>query len=422
MNKKQTLKIEHRVIGGMLIDSTFISTIPLKPDDFELMTLRETHAAMLEMVAQGKTVDLVTVAEHLEKKTGKGYLSVLERAYESAVIGVSNTPALGDALRIHSKQRTARDIGQQLAESGDIDSAMRALMGIGPESHQYSYTLGEATRNFYEEVECGDRGITTGLSDLDRLLGGFRNGDLYIFGARPSMGKTALAINLSLKADVPCGFISSEQSHVQIAGRAAAILSQTNAWGLRNRVLSERSWSRIAEATSRLNEMSYYIFDQAAPSIIDIVRRARAWKHKHDIRILYVDYIQRLRASSKVIPRHEQVAEVVMGLKELARDLDIPVVALAQVNRSVEHKDDKRPSMGDLKDSGSIEQEADVITMLYRDEVYNANTQDIGIAELNVEKNRHGPTGRVQVAWIAESMRFEDIQSPYECKDERDTA
>lgn len=414
MTNKKNHIIELRIIGGMLIDSTFISTVPLKPDDFALTSLREIHTTMLEMVAQGKTIDLVTVAEHLEKKTGKGFLSILERAYESAQIGISNTPALGSALRNHSIQRKARYIGQHLAESGDVDLAIRELMNITTISRRDSYSISEAVRNLYNEIERGDKGVTTGLSDLDCLLGGFRSGDLYVFGARPAMGKTALMMNLSLKSGVPCGVISAEQGHIQIAGRAMAILSQTNSWGLRNRQLSEQSWSRITEATSRLNQMSYHINDQASPSILDVVRQARVWKHKYGIEVLYVDYIQRIQAAMTTVPRHEQVAEVTMGLKELARDLDIPVVALAQVNRNVEQRPDKRPSMGDLKDSGAIEQEADVITMLYRDEVYNQATQDAGIAELNVEKNRHGPTGRVTVTWAAESMRFEDIQSFHE--------
>ncbi|MEW8288753.1 MAG: DnaB-like helicase N-terminal domain-containing protein, partial [Candidatus Thiodiazotropha endolucinida] len=164
MTNKKTHIIELRIIGGMLIDSTFISTIPLKPDDFALTSLREIHTAMLEMVAQGKTIDLVTVAEHLEKKTGKGFLSILERAYESARIGISNTPALGDALRNHSIQRKARYIGQQLAESGDVDLAIRELMNITTISRRDSYSISEAVRNLYNEIERGDKGVTTGLS------------------------------------------------------------------------------------------------------------------------------------------------------------------------------------------------------------------------------------------------------------------
>ncbi|RLW59571.1 MAG: hypothetical protein B6D75_08745 [gamma proteobacterium symbiont of Stewartia floridana] len=411
MKNSQTQLIELRVIGGMLIDSTFISTVPVKTDDFVIASLRQIHTAMLEMVTQGKTVDLVTVAEHLEKKTGNGFLNVLERAYEAAQIGVSNTPALGDALRDHSKQRKGREIGQQLVETGDVDAAMHDLMNINTESLRHSYHLTEAVQNFYDEVERGDKGITTGLTDLDRLLGGFRNGDLYVFGARPAMGKTALMLNLSLKSGVPCGIISAEQGHIQIAGRAMAIMSRTNAWGLRNRELSPASWARVTEATGKLEERKYFIYDKAAPTIMDVVREARAWKPKHGIRILFVDYLQRLQATSKSIPRHEQIAEVAMGLKEIARDLDIPVVAMAQVNRGVENRDCKRPGMADLKDSGAIEQESDVVVMLYRDQVYHPDTNDVGVAELNIEKNRHGPGGTIRVAWLEQSMRFEDLST-----------
>lgn len=406
--------LEMRVIGGMLINSGFLNTISLNPEDFQFESMREIHAAMLEMHGKSRTVDLLTVAQYLERKTGESYLGILQDAYQAAEIGVSNTKVLADAVKDKAKERKAQEIGYQLAEDKDIDAAIKQLMDLGTESRRYSYTLGEATKAFYSEVESNDQGVTTGLQSLDKLLGGFRKGDLYVVGARPAMGKTALMLNMSLAAGVPCGVISSEQGSTQIAGRNMAIMSKVNAWALRTNQLNDHSWSRVTEATGRVNEMKYFIYDKAAPSILDIVRQARAWKHKHGIEILYVDYIQRLKSARKSDPRHEQVAEITMGLKELARDLGIPVVALAQVNREVEKRSNKRPAMGDLKDSGAIEQEADVITMLYRDEVYNPDTPDQGIAELNTEKNRHGPIGMVKTVWVSESMRFEDLAQEYD--------
>ena len=406
--------LEMRVIGGMLIHSGYLNTLTLKPEDFQFESLREIHTAMLEMHGQSQTVDLLTVAQYLEKKTGESFLGILQDAYQAAEVGVSNTKALADAVKDKARERQAQAIGYQLAEDKDIDLAIRKLMDLGAESRKYSYTLREATSIFLNEVESDVKGITTGLASLDKLFGGFRNGDLYIFGARPAMGKTALMLNMSLAAGVPCGVISAEQGASQIAGRDLAILSKVNAWGLRTRNLEEYSWNRVTEAGVTARDMPYYIYDKAAPSILDVVRQARAWKHKHGIKILYVDYIQRLKSSKASDPRHEQVAEITMGLKELARDLNIPVVALAQVNRDVEKRGNRRPTMGDLKDSGAIEQEADVITMLYRDEVYNPETPDQGIAELNTEKNRHGPIGVVKVVWIGESMRFEDIAEGYD--------
>ncbi|MEW8048962.1 MAG: DnaB-like helicase C-terminal domain-containing protein [Candidatus Thiodiazotropha endolucinida] len=406
--------LELRVIGGMLINSNFVGSVSLKPEDFQFESLREIHAAMLEMYSHSKTIDLLTVARHLEGKTGDGHLDVLQNAYEAAEVGASNTKALAEAVKDRAKERKAVEIGYQLAEDKNIDAAIQALMNLGTESRRYSFSLSDATRAFYDEVESSDQGVTSGLEGMDKLLGGFRKGDFYVVGARPAMGKTALMLNFSLASSAPCGVVSAEQGHTQIAGRNMAIMSKVNAWALRNNILSEASWGRVGDVTRKLKEMPYYIYDKAAPSIMDVVRQARAWKHKHQIRVLYVDYIQRIKATDRTVKKHEQVEEICQGLKELARELDIPVVAMAQVNREVEKRANKRPCMADLKDSGAIEQEADCIVMLYRDEVYNPDTPDKGVAELNIEKNRHGPIGMAKAAWIAESMRFEDLAPSYD--------
>jgi replicative DNA helicase len=163
-----------------------------------------------------------------------------------------------------------------------------------------------------------------------------------------------------------------------------------------------------------LREARIYFDEAAQPTISDVQRQARRWRHENKVEVIHVDYIQRIKATDMRAPKHERVEEVVVGLKCLAKELDIPVVALAQVNRSVESRPDKRPNMGDLKDSGSIEQEADVIAMLYRDEVYNPETMDKGIAELNIEKNRHGPTGVVKLGWHGASLKFRDLEWRYD--------
>ena len=175
--------------------------------------------------------------------------------------------------------------------------------------------------------------------------------------------------------------------------------------------MGEDEWPQVTRATSALLQRRIWINDAAGISIAEVARQARAWKRRHGISALLVDYVQRIRATDRSIPRHEQVAEVVMSLKQLARDLRIPVVALAQVNRGVEQRANKRPGMGDLKDSGTIEQEADVIITLYRDDVYDPDSPDKGTAELDVMKNRHGPTGWIRIAWLAESMQFRPLSS-----------
>jgi replicative DNA helicase len=243
---------------------------------------------------------------------------------------------------------------------------------------------------------------------MDKFIGGFHNSDLVIVGARPAMGKTAFMLNLAINADAPVGIISAEQGMMQMGGRVIAIDGRINTAGIRSGKLEDEDYNRMTASYSRLRDRVIQFYDKPAPTLQDIVRQARKWKHNLDIKALYIDYVQRVKVDGKA-PRHEQIGDVAMGLKELARELDIPVIALAQVNRSVEARTNRRPQMGDLKDSGVIEQEADVIAMLYRDEVYDENSQHKGIAEVDIKKNRHGDIGIVRTVWRAEYLRFEDL-------------
>jgi len=218
-------------------------------------------------------------------------------------------------------------------------------------------------------------------------------------------------LNLASAHEEPSGIISAEQGREQIGLRGIAINGRVSAHAMRLAKLNDHDWPKITNAVSYMKDRKIRLNDQPGISLTELVRQARQWKYQYDIKILYIDYIQRIKANKK-LPKHEQVGEVAMALKELARELDIPVVALAQVNRDVEKRGDKRPNMSDLKDSGSIEQEADNIMSLYRDEVYSEDSPDKGIAEVNVLKNRHGPTGMIRVSWIAQFMIFEDMEKP----------
>jgi len=216
------------------------------------------------------------------------------------------------------------------------------------------------------------------------------------------MGKTALLLHFAQSCGVPLGLVSAEQPAYQIAQRHVASIGKVRLSDLRQGRVGENETKAVISANHRLKD--YWIFDRSAPTVDDIVKVARRWKHRHDIQVLFVDYIQRIQGKGKA--RHEQVGDVVRSLRTLARDLNIPVVALAQVARQVEGRDNKRPGMGDLSDSSEIEKEADQIITMYRDEVYNKTTDVPGICELKVCKNRHGYTGTVDVRWIGEHVSF----------------
>ena len=306
---------------------------------------------------------------------------------------------------------------QVAIENGDegINDAIRDLISldIGKKNHECG--METALLSAVEKIEVAFdndgkiTGIDTGLVDLNHHIGGLHSPDLYVIGARAAMGKTAMLINMALSADVSCGIVSSEQGRDQIGVRSLAIDGSISAHNMRLGKLEDADFSRITASSAKLKDKVIRINDHPAPTIDDLVSQARSWKFNYDIKVLFVDYIQRIKVEAN-IPKHERIEVVVMSLKSLAKELNIAVVALAQVNRQVEARPNKRPLMSDLKDSGSIEQEADCIMALYRDEVYNPETTDIGVAEINILKNRHGPVGCIRCFWNGEYMQFLNIE------------
>nr|WP_258009718.1 DnaB-like helicase C-terminal domain-containing protein [Stenotrophomonas maltophilia] len=254
-------------------------------------------------------------------------------------------------------------------------------------------------------------GIPTGLNALNDILGGWHPGDLTIIGGRPAMGKTAFLgglIEAAADAKWRPGVISAEQPAVQLALRRLSAVSQVSATQLRTGNLEDEDWSLLQAGMAKALDRDMWIYDRSAVTLDELVGIARKWKHTHGIGCLFIDYAQRI-----TVPRADrttEVSQVARGMKNLARDLDIPVISLAQVVKAVDQRQgDKRPNAGDLANSDELTREADQILMLYRDEVYNRETQDRGIAEILIEKNRHGPTGFKKVAFLSETMRFADL-------------
>ena len=408
------LEAERNLISVMLANPSELLGCELTPENFASESHREIFGAMLSMA--GTPIDAVTVSDALQRITGRDWLHTVGTI---AANWVSPT-LIGGYSRIikaaHAK-RTAIGVANTLVhnvdEPGAVDAAIKALMAIDGTSRRYEWSIQQATKTALNEIgeaaeNNGATGVMTGLSDLDRLLGGFHAGDLIVIGARPAMGKTAIAVNCAANSRVPVGFVSTEQGHSQIAGRMIALQGKISVHKMRNGSMGDDDYNRLPKAVEDLSGAKMWINDKRAQNIVDIARQARKWKHAYNIGILFVDYIQRLKVSGKNDNRAYGIGEIVEGLKDLAGELGIPVVALAQINREVEKRDNKRPGMADLKDSGTIEQEADQVITLYRDEVYNSNSEP-GIAELIVCKNRHGPTGVIKTAWSGEYMQFFDI-------------
>jgi replicative DNA helicase len=401
----------------LINEPSLLLTTDLTGEDFIYPEARGIFQTVAELEAMNMPVDAITVAQHMEK-TGYGNMWIKRFSELMFLSSARNFKAYAKHLKEQAQIRAVRQIAQTLGEGAAsgieaADEAIRALMGLSQTRRNFDHTLQAALTEATNDIERRQSGgallgVKTGIRAMDKFIGGFHNSDLVIVGARPAMGKTAFMLNLAINADAPVGIISAEQGMMQMGGRVIAIDGRINTAGIRSGKLEDEDYSRMTASYSRLRDRVIQFYDKPAPTLQDIVRQARKWKHNLDIKALYIDYVQRVKVDGKA-PRHEQIGDVAMGLKELARELDIPVIALAQVNRSVEARTNRRPQMGDLKDSGVIEQEADVIAMLYRDEVYDENSQHKGIAEVDIKKNRHGDIGIVRTVWRAEYLRFEDL-------------
>ena len=322
-----------------------------------------------------------------------------------------------DAARKREALFIANNLKTNLEEGADGDhvaEAVRDLMALDDTDRRYNFTLKEALYNGLKHVqEAKDReglvGISTGIARIDEVTGGFQDTDLNVIAARPALGKTALALNMMLNANCPAGLISAEQGNVQAALRLIAIHGSLASNKIRTADLTLDEWGKFSGTVVSLQDREIYINDKPRISISELVRQAREWKHTHGIKILFVDYLQKVQGSNLSFQRTEQVTEVTQSLKALARELNIPVVALAQVKR-IDDRADRRPKIGDMADASEIEKEADVIMTLYRDEVYDDQTRDKGVAEIDVVKNRHGQIGVVRCSFVGQYFQFKDFQ------------
>jgi replicative DNA helicase len=387
------------------------------------------YRAILACDRKGQPFDAVTLGEWFETNgqsemvAGGAYLIELASTTPSA----ANIAAYAEIVRQKATLRNAIQVAMTLVDSAFeprgaepgtlLDAAIGDLMALTRSESNHDHTLKQAVTAAFDDMVAAYQnggtlpGITTGFSRVDKRLGGFHAGDLVVIGARPAMGKTALLVNLAeaaCEAGHSIGFISGEQSAKQLGQRAMSRTSGVAAERMRGGDLEDEEWPRLTDAVSKLVGHRFFIHDRSAPTMDEVRRKSRQWRQEFDIQALYVDYAQRIRVP-KAQSRVDEVAEVARSLKDLARDLGIPVIALAQVVKNVDTREDKRPSMSDLANSDELVREADLIAMLYRDEVYNENSTARGIAEFNVEKNRHGPCGQFELAWIAETMRFGDL-------------
>jgi replicative DNA helicase len=433
-----SLEAEQSVLGGLMLDNEAADRIgdAVRADDFYSDAHRIVYRHITQLIADGKPADVVTVSEALSstKKLdyvgGLAYLGALAQNVPTA----ANIRHYANIVRERSILRQLAATATEIAESAFnplgrnamavLDEAGAKVLHIaeqGSRGGQNFQKVGELLVNVVERIETlynrddpsDVTGVPTGFTDLDRMTAGLQEGDLIIIAGRPSMGKTSLALNIgehvALDTKKAVAVFSMEMGATQLALRMIGSVGRLDQHKLRTGRLAPDDWDKLSSALGRLNEAPILIDETPALNAIEVRSRARrVAKQYGNLGLVIVDYLQLMQASSQGENRATELSEISRSMKALAKELRVPVVALSQLNRSLEQRTDKRPVMSDLRESGALEQDADVILFIYRDEVYNPESKDKGTAEIIISKQRNGPTGTVRVTFLGEYTRFEN--------------
>jgi replicative DNA helicase len=431
----QNIEAEQSVLGGILIENGAIHKVMevLTPDDFYREAHQKIYNSLLDLSERDEPADLITLTNELRKKDQLD--SIGGASYVASLIDTIPTAAnIGYYARIVKEKsilrkliETATDIvtqGYQDREDveGLLDEAERAIFQIAENRVRPSfYPIREIVKSsfktlekLYEKKEL-ITGIPSGFKDLDLMTAGFQPSDLIIVAGRPSMGKTALCLNISqyaaIEKKVPVAIFSLEMSKEQLVLRMLCSEARVEGTRIRTGFLSESDWPKLTLAAGNLSDAPIFIDDSPALTILELRAKARRLKGEHGLGMLVVDYLQLMRGRTMIENRQQEISEISRSLKALAKELNLPVIAVSQLSRRSESREDKRPQMSDLRESGAIEQDADLILFIYRDEVYNRSEENPsrGKAEVIIGKQRNGPTGRVELAFLDKFTMFKDL-------------
>jgi replicative DNA helicase len=427
----QNIEVEQSLLGCMLVDKDAIIAVSgwLAPEHFYDDRHVQIYSNILDLFNEGLPVDLITLTDKLKKQKklsavgGRTYIADLAtmvatsahaEEYGQIIKESATRRGLISAARHITEMAYKEDVGIDEV----IDASERQVFDVAQSGTRTNFVhIKDLLKDAYERAERADKdeaylGISTGFKDLDDLLGGFQKSDLIILAARPSVGKTALALDMMRHAALVEGktvaFFSLEMSKTQIMDRLLGMQSGIPFWEIRTGRLSDKKFVKLADTMGELADGNIFIDDQAGQHINALRTKARRLALEKGLDIIFVDYLQLMHGNSKE-SRTLEVGEISQGLKNIAKELDVPVVGLSQLSRAIEQRQSRRPQLSDLRESGSIEQDADVVMFIDREEIWDPETENKGVGELIVAKHRNGPTGLVKLAFVNEIASFRNL-------------
>ena len=430
-----SVEAEQAVLGAMLLKPEAVTTAAeeLSADDFYRETHRLIYEAMMELKDRTEPVDLVTLTEQLKKADklakigGIPALSLIANSVPTAANVHYHARIVHEKAQLRSLISAATEIAGAAYESADevediMDNAEKRILAVSSGKRSKDFVpLQEILLDTLEQIDArynnkgSITGLPTGFTELDHLTAGLQKSDLILVAARPSMGKTAFTLNIAahvvLRAREPVAFFSLEMSKEQLVQRLLCSEGRIDSQRLRVGELEEKEWGDLIDTANRLSAAPLYIDDTPSITVMELRSKARRLKAEHGLSLIVIDYLQLMqgRASKNSDNRQQEISEISRSLKALARELNVPVIALSQLSRSVESRQVKRPMLSDLRESGSLEQDADIVMFLYREDYYNQDTENANITELSIAKHRNGATDTVKMFFQKEYTRFRDL-------------
>ena len=429
-----SIEAEQSVIGCMILsrEAITVASDMLQEEDFYNRQYGVVFQAIVELYDAGKSVDLVTLQNKLREKDVPPEVSSLEFVRDLMLM-VQTVTHISDYVRIVSEKATMRRLIKACEEIAGscyvgkeelgpiLEDAEKSIFNIVQRRDTGDYTpIRQVVLSAMERIEKASKnkgnvtGVATGFLDLDYKTAGMQPADLILVAARPSMGKTALVLNIAqyvaFKSDLPLAVFSLEMSREQLVNRLFSLESRVDSQHIRTGNLSDREWEDLIDGAGVVGRSKLIIDDTPGISVPELRSKCRKFKLEHNIQMVIIDYLQLMSGSGRTDSRQQEVSEISRALKALARELNVPVIALSQLSRAAEQRPDHRPMLSDLRESGAIEQDADVVMFIYRDDYYNKDSDKKGVAEIIIAKQRNGPIGTVELAWLPDYTKFVNMQ------------